>query len=79
LQQRIVSQAEPEADNCLLHPWSRFPGDHVTGLKYGSSAGSNDWAAMILPEEVSDAALMQDAGLTRQFRPSAGHVKEVRP
>jgi hypothetical protein len=34
---------------------------------------------MILPEEVSDAALMHDAGLMREFRPSAGHTEKVRP
>src|SRR5580704_10344968 len=46
---------------CLIYPCSRFPGDHVTGLKYGRSACSNDWAAMILPEEVSDAVSLHSA------------------
>jgi hypothetical protein len=65
------------AMNCLVQcsnvEWKK-PCDqhsHPSLCFIGSSTSS--------PVPVAHHPLMQDTGLIRQFRPSAGHIKEVRP
>jgi hypothetical protein len=48
----------------------------VAVLRLITSLNLVDWSPWF---PVVYPALMQDAGLMRQFRPSAGHIKEVRP
>jgi hypothetical protein len=45
-------------------------------LKLITSSNLADWPPRF---PVAYPALMQDTGLMRQFRPSAGHINEVRP